>query len=146
MGREAITKKNCSTRPYVVAPSLKTSLQSSPPLVPCERPLLFCICQYQDHDLRPVPLMPSFNDLDAHMGRRILTAAELEELDAQVARDGATLNESELQWRDKQPFLESHGYLLRPRLRPGWVPSWINKPPRSASKHEDFISLPVCKT
>lgn len=26
-------------------------------------------------------------------------------------------------WRDHQQMLESHGYLLRPRLRPGWVPS-----------------------
>lgn len=29
-------------------------------------------------------------------------------------------------WRDHQQMLESHGYLLRPRLRPGWVPSWLN--------------------
>lgn len=29
-------------------------------------------------------------------------------------------------WRDHQQTLESHGYLLRPRLRPGLVPSWLN--------------------
>ncbi|KAH9899125.1 kinase-like domain-containing protein [Epithele typhae] len=29
-----------------------------------------------------------------------------------------------VQWRDHQQWLEKHGYLLRPRLRPGWVPSW----------------------
>ncbi|KAH9920914.1 kinase-like domain-containing protein [Fomitopsis serialis] len=36
----------------------------------------------------------------------------------------STLYPHELAWRDRQPFLESHGYMLRPRLRPGWVPSW----------------------
>jgi len=28
-------------------------------------------------------------------------------------------------WRDRQPFLQSKGYILRPRLRPDWTPSWI---------------------
>ncbi|KAI0316380.1 hypothetical protein OF83DRAFT_1060482 [Amylostereum chailletii] len=28
-------------------------------------------------------------------------------------------------WRDHQVFLESRGYMLRPRLRPGWKPSWL---------------------
>ncbi|KAI0316331.1 kinase-like domain-containing protein [Amylostereum chailletii] len=27
-------------------------------------------------------------------------------------------------WRDHQVFLQSQGYMLRPRLRPGWKPSW----------------------
>ncbi|KAJ3474983.1 hypothetical protein NLI96_g12132 [Meripilus lineatus] len=27
-------------------------------------------------------------------------------------------------WRDHYDLLLSHGYQLRPRLRPGWVPSW----------------------
>ncbi|KAJ7151665.1 hypothetical protein C8R46DRAFT_490288 [Mycena filopes] len=27
-------------------------------------------------------------------------------------------------WVDHQPFLLSRGYLLRPRFRKGWVPSW----------------------
>ncbi|KZV68700.1 hypothetical protein PENSPDRAFT_753942 [Peniophora sp. CONT] len=30
----------------------------------------------------------------------------------------------EVAWRDRQLFLESRGYMLRPRLRPDWVPSW----------------------
>lgn len=29
-------------------------------------------------------------------------------------------------WRDKQKMLQERGYLLRPRFRPGWVPSWLN--------------------
>lgn len=27
-------------------------------------------------------------------------------------------------WRDHQQWLEEKGYMLRPRYRPGWVPSW----------------------
>jgi len=36
----------------------------------------------------------------------------------------ARLYPHELAWRDKQLFLESRGYMLRPRFRPGWIPSW----------------------
>ena len=41
------------------------------------------------------------------------------------------LRPSEIVWRDRQKMLEQHGYLLRPRFRPGWVPSWLgtNKSP-----------------
>ncbi|KAI0287515.1 kinase-like domain-containing protein [Russula brevipes] len=35
------------------------------------------------------------------------------------------LSSHEITWRDRQPFLESKGYMLRPRLRPGWTPSWM---------------------
>ncbi|KAJ7153518.1 hypothetical protein C8R43DRAFT_1002318 [Mycena crocata] len=28
-------------------------------------------------------------------------------------------------WRDYQPWLKEHGYLLRPRYQPGWEPSWV---------------------
>lgn len=37
---------------------------------------------------------------------------------------GAELAPPELAWRDRQPYLESRGYLLRPRYRPGWILSW----------------------
>ncbi|KLO08628.1 hypothetical protein SCHPADRAFT_916894 [Schizopora paradoxa] len=34
------------------------------------------------------------------------------------------LSNGEKFWRDTQPFLLKHGYELRPRFRPGWIPSW----------------------
>ncbi|EIW54116.1 uncharacterized protein TRAVEDRAFT_74378 [Trametes versicolor FP-101664 SS1] len=34
------------------------------------------------------------------------------------------LTASELFWRDRQPYLDQHGYLLRPRYAPNWEPSW----------------------
>ncbi|QRV89239.1 kinase domain protein [Ceratobasidium sp. AG-Ba] len=33
--------------------------------------------------------------------------------------------EVEERWVSFQPYLQSKGYQLRPRYRPGWVPSWI---------------------
>ena len=59
-------------------------------------------------------------------------------------RGPVNLSVTEVKWRDRQPFLESMGYMLRPRLRPGWTPSWI-----SAGKHyeffEDSVRLPVSR-
>ena len=34
------------------------------------------------------------------------------------------LDDSELFWLEHQKWLEECGYMLRPRYRPGWVPSW----------------------
>ena len=52
------------------------------------------------------------------------------------------LSSHEIIWRDRQPFLESKGYMLRPRFRPGWTPSWLTtgKPRRYC---EDSSRLPV---
>ena len=36
------------------------------------------------------------------------------------------LSKDERWWMERSGFLESHGYRLRPRFRPGWVPSWQN--------------------
>ncbi|KLO19350.1 hypothetical protein SCHPADRAFT_818269, partial [Schizopora paradoxa] len=33
---------------------------------------------------------------------------------------------NEILWRDRFDILQRHGYLLRSRFRPGWVPSWKN--------------------
>jgi hypothetical protein len=35
------------------------------------------------------------------------------------------LNELEKWWAERQKALEDAGYMLRPRYRPGWKPSWI---------------------
>jgi hypothetical protein len=56
------------------------------------------------------------------------------------------LSSHEVKWRDRQPFLESKGYMLRPRFRPGWSPSWLspgNLKPRRLC--EDFPLLPVSR-
>ena len=48
----------------------------------------------------------------------------------------------EVKWRDRQPFLESKGYMLRSRLRPGWTPSWLSTG-QNYYDCEDGASLPV---
>ncbi|KAL7282051.1 hypothetical protein ACG7TL_003518 [Trametes sanguinea] len=48
----------------------------------------------------------------------------------------------EVVWRDRQEALESCGYMLRPRLRPGWKPSWRGKPAGAVFEAEDGIPLP----
>ena len=56
--------------------------------------------------------------------------------------DGFGLASYEVYWRELCPFLESRGYVLRPRYQPGWKRSWeaLNIP---FFKAEDHISLPV---
>ncbi|KAJ6629452.1 hypothetical protein B0H10DRAFT_1776295 [Mycena sp. CBHHK59/15] len=34
------------------------------------------------------------------------------------------LTTGDIIWREMQPWLQDCGYMLRPRFRPGWVPSW----------------------
>ncbi|KAI0364338.1 hypothetical protein BV20DRAFT_1047243 [Pilatotrama ljubarskyi] len=34
------------------------------------------------------------------------------------------LNDAELWWRDHQVWLQDRGYMLRPRYKPNWIPSW----------------------
>ena len=58
--------------------------------------------------------------------------------------DYSKLSPIELQWRDLSDFLESKGYVLRPRYRKGWTPSWLlpESKHRGAEQFEDHIPLP----
>ncbi|KAL6306698.1 hypothetical protein BKA93DRAFT_728769 [Sparassis latifolia] len=48
----------------------------------------------------------------------------------------------EERWKDRQPFLESRGYMLRPRYRPGWIPSWTGST-KNPIYFEDSQVLPA---
>lgn len=50
------------------------------------------------------------------------------------------LGPAEEEWRDRQPFLESHGYMLRPRYHANWSPSWTGTN-RDPTFCEDSILL-----
>ena len=52
------------------------------------------------------------------------------------------LTNTEKKWRDRAEMLEKEGYVLRPRLRPGWTPSWLESG-RHPMSCEDGESLPV---
>ena len=55
----------------------------------------------------------------------------------------ASLSPREAFWRGKQAFLQSRGYMLRPRYHPGWTPSWNLEEPVNILP-EDAIMYPVC--
>jgi len=52
------------------------------------------------------------------------------------------LSNTERKWMNRAEMLEQEGYILRPRLRPDWTPSWLE-----SGKHpmacEDGERLPV---
>ncbi|KAG8897436.1 hypothetical protein FRB99_008153 [Tulasnella sp. 403] len=47
---------------------------------------------------------------------------------------------SEILWAERYDFLLAKGYRLRPRYRPGWKASWLDKPGVSLMKFEDRIT------
>lgn len=51
-------------------------------------------------------------------------ADEIEIVREQTRQGLYNLDLGEIQWRDKAELLLQHGYRLRPRLMPGWTPSW----------------------
>lgn len=57
------------------------------------------------------------------------------------AQQEAILRPAERQWVHVQPWLESKGYMLRPRFRPNWKPSWSESATRyKLTKHEDAVA------
>jgi hypothetical protein len=55
----------------------------------------------------------------------ILHRAFIDFLDDQPpGRQPGDLDERETWWAERQEALEAAGYMLRPRYRPGWIPSW----------------------
>ena len=67
----------------------------------------------------------------------------LEQIKASLLESHARLGKIETRWRDTQSLLEKHGYMLRPRYRPGWVPSWQKNPSLNPERCEDYIMPPV---
>ncbi|KAF6746149.1 kinase-like domain-containing protein [Ephemerocybe angulata] len=50
------------------------------------------------------------------------------------------LGPQEAYWRDKYEWLLNLGYQLRPRYRPGWIPSWKLNPRLFVLSCEDFVT------
>lgn len=56
-----------------------------------------------------------------------------------------TLDKFETFWMEHQQWLEDKGYMLRPRFRRGWVPSWdVDDARVMPYSVEDSILLRVC--
>ena len=67
----------------------------------------------------------------------------LVESDSNGGLDYTKLADGEKWWRDRAYVLERRGYRLRPRFRPGWVPSWLVNG-KGYENCEDAIFLSVC--
>lgn len=74
-------------------------------------------------------------------GDAVLNAASVTPND-QSRKDHRTLLPEEIFWRDHQPWLTEKGYMLRPRYRPGWVPSWTGTG-KAWRKYEDGVAMRV---
>lgn len=57
----------------------------------------------------------------------------------------STLGVWEAPWRDKQRFLQSRGYTLRPRYQHDWIPSWRKSNDENPFFAEDGIAAPVSR-
>ncbi|KAF6754147.1 other/AgaK1 protein kinase [Ephemerocybe angulata] len=57
-------------------------------------------------------------------------------------REPFGLVQHEIYWRDRYDWLLEHGYRLRPRYHPDWVPSWKTNSKLTAGGTEDSKSLP----
>lgn len=56
--------------------------------------------------------------------RRFRSSAERALWTEEIEAGAFDLREHEEWWRDRYEFLQSKGYILRPRYKPGWIPSW----------------------
>ncbi|GJE92554.1 kinase-like domain-containing protein [Phanerochaete sordida] len=68
--------------------------------------------------------------------------AALAEATRQMNEETKRILDYEQNWIDKQAFLQSRGYMLRARYRPGWRPSWEQDPTLDPFSCDDFWRLP----
>lgn len=85
-------------------------------------------------NMPPRPLSATFDQPLSPYARRSVVIPE--ELD----NDRARLTPAEEAWSAHQDYLESNGFVLRPRLRRGWKPSWLGTSD-DPLKHEDSIRI-----
>lgn len=57
--------------------------------------------------------------------------------------DPTKLSHLEVFWRDHQPWLQKQGYMLRPRYRTGWKPSWVAQGKNNYWMYEDSLTHAV---
>ena len=58
----------------------------------------------------------------------IIDGPTLENVQRRTREGRYKLTEFEKWWSDRYNFLESRGYRLRSRFRPGWTPQWLGTP------------------
>ncbi|CUA74948.1 hypothetical protein RSOLAG22IIIB_01582 [Rhizoctonia solani] len=68
-----------------------------------------------------------------------LVQQSLGDVPEDIGDDRTRLTPAEQAWSSHQYYLESNGFILRPRLRQGWTPSWQEGD--NPSKYEDSIRI-----
>lgn len=87
-------------------------------------------------------LVPTSNIM-AKEHREVEYSSELLDEENPIPGSGsAVLSSSELWWIERYEMLKDQGYTLRPRFRPGWVPTWKVRNIRPL-RCEDSIRNPV---
>lgn len=87
-------------------------------------------------------LVPT-NNIMAKEHREVEHSSELLDEENPIPGSGsAVLSSSELWWIERYEMLKDQGYTLRPRFRPGWVPTWKVRSIRPL-RCEDSIRNPV---
>ncbi|TDL26470.1 hypothetical protein BD410DRAFT_715779 [Rickenella mellea] len=72
---------------------------------------------------------------------RAYDAAHLARIKKQTEDGDYDLRDYEVWWRDRQQLLESRGFSLPTRLRPGWIPSWTGTDLNPYFCEDSFRSL-----
>lgn len=90
-----------------------------------------------------LPIAFSYSPVQAESASQSMADASLTPI-AQVAAflrlpisELEKLSKAECWWRDHQSWLAEQGYMLRPRYRSGWTPSWHTRLDLIEFNHED---------
>ncbi len=112
---------SCPTRPVSSRDALAT--KAHPTRRPSFRRIFLRICSRgrvkPQSDTVPSPTLPSLTLDNAD------TFVSQETKGAPAIYNPSELSTTERFWRDQEPWLDQCGYVLRPRYRPGWSPSWV---------------------
>lgn len=99
-----------------------------------------------DFGVKLCPHNPALHVSCPHMAkehREVGYSSELLDEENPIPGSGsAVLSSSELWWIERYEMLKDQGYTLRPRFRPGWVPTWKVRNIRPL-RCEDSIRNPV---
>ena len=87
------------------------------------------------------PVRPMSTGLSYRSTNRVHIPLDCEPEDG----DLGGLHPGEVFWRDHQIWLFEKGYMLRPRYRPGWVPSWLPGSGSPYFRYEDGLFSMVRK-
>ena len=134
-GNIAIQRTDIRTRTRTHLIDLHASYLAPPRLVDC--PTSSCIL------ISPLPLPTPPSSMASDDSASYLDGSDTPLDDPNDVY--AKFTASEMFWKRRQQLLQSHGYMLRPRYRPDWIPSWKLNPTMNILHAEDRLSFRVSR-